>query len=466
MFYTASSSPSLDQKLADGKGSCPGTFFHLFDWNCHDSHHGRQLFGHKPNPFGETTLDPTVKTCNDEVLPCTLVTNNINRCELSTANQTSLENCLPKVQIPKKKKKKSPNVVAKLMGLETMPSPEPCRRQRRPLDSQSPNLMQTPANAVYFPNIRVRSIKQRNLEGDETLEGRSIRLKSSRKKLLSDLSCKQGSENRARGNQHSPAQMQLEYAPVVSFQTQNREPNKLSLAARPASTASNFEGTQINIKHNEERLSKTQSLKMECVLSPAKTQANFKMVRGSEYTAAQASCTAVRVRAEKNKVGATSTSNSNVSPKLEETGQGQASKDNKYIKKDKCQVDCHSGHQPFSRKTDVNLTQGFKKTEQNSKQLCQLAGLKQAGARLQKFRSKLGASTLRESFEEPENLITQRNLSVDSTISRIQQADPSCSTKIISKHKRLSNHAKGASDKNGNIFKLQKQIHGKLCLLL
>ncbi|KAI5071365.1 hypothetical protein GOP47_0013616 [Adiantum capillus-veneris] len=488
MFYSVPSSSPLDQNVAD-KGSCPGTFFHLFDWNCH-SHHGRRFFGHKSNLFGKNPSETTDKACNHEALPGALVANDENRCEFSPANQTSLENRLLKDQKPEKSKKKSPNVVAKLMGLETMPSPDPCRRQRRPLDLQHPNLMRTPDKTIYFPNTRVAKLmgletmpsletcrrqrrpldlqhpnlmrtpdktayfpnsrvlsikQQRNHEGDGNLQGCSIRSESSRKNLLADLSCKQGVENETTDKHQSHDEIQSGNDPVISSQTKDRVHNKVPSATRPAQTSfNNSESAQGNIKGDEEKPTEPRSKKVESLSSPASTQDDYKMVKGKEFTSVQTSLPAVRAQAEKNKAGAVS------------MGQGQV----KHVKKDKYRADGHSGRQHFG--SAAKRTQGFKKTEQTNNQLCQIAGVKQQDTGLQKAKAKISSSPLKESFQKPENFNNQKHFSVDSTVSCIEEAGSSCSTKSNSRHKRLSSTAKSTNSKERNKIKLCKTGTGEI----
>eukprot|EP00250_Pteridium_aquilinum_P008549 c18028_g6_i1 orf=541-2586(+) len=116
-----SSSEKRNSKL----GGCAGVFFQLFDWNRRLN--GKRLLPHKLLP-AERPAKYASRNHKDEKLPMAklLLIADENRGGFPRALPNDSGEAFSKEKTPEKKKnKRSPSVVAKLMGLETMPSPEP-----------------------------------------------------------------------------------------------------------------------------------------------------------------------------------------------------------------------------------------------------------------------------------------------------------------------------------------------------
>ncbi|KAI5077602.1 hypothetical protein GOP47_0007426 [Adiantum capillus-veneris] len=112
-------------------GGCAGVFFQLFDWNRRLN--GKRLLPQKLLP-AERPAKHGVRSHKDEKLPMAklLLIANENRGGFPKVLTNDAEEVLNKDKTPEKKKsKRSPSVVAKLMGLETMPSPEPCKDRKQ-----------------------------------------------------------------------------------------------------------------------------------------------------------------------------------------------------------------------------------------------------------------------------------------------------------------------------------------------
>ncbi|MCO5596717.1 hypothetical protein L7F22_050785 [Adiantum nelumboides] len=112
-------------------GAYAGVFFQLFDWNRRLK--GKRLLHQKLLP-AERSAKQGVRSHKDEKLPMAklLLIANENRGGFPKISPSDAEEVLRKEKTPEKKKsKRSPSVVAKLMGLETMPSPEPCKDRKQ-----------------------------------------------------------------------------------------------------------------------------------------------------------------------------------------------------------------------------------------------------------------------------------------------------------------------------------------------
>ncbi|MCO5598077.1 hypothetical protein L7F22_052167 [Adiantum nelumboides] len=143
------------------KGSCTGLFFQLFDWN--GRLHKKQRLRRKSLP-AERPASPSLRDQNGK---CTKSSpdQDLNVSDL----HTHANNPLQSEQAPpeKKKKKRSPNVVAKLMGLETMPSPD-FRREKWSATyvhhSRSPLRVQKHEERSILSHSRIPSSRRSLLE--------------------------------------------------------------------------------------------------------------------------------------------------------------------------------------------------------------------------------------------------------------------------------------------------------------
>lgn len=449
---SASSSSSLDKKLAD-KSSCPGTFFHLFDWNCH-LHKGR-LFGHKSLPSGRGRSVLKGETDIEAVLP-TLISADENSGGFPPALETGIEDALRMVQTPEKRKKKMPNVVAKLMGLETMPSPEPCRRQRRPLDVQNPNLLCTPEENTYISNSRNLLVRPRSHELDRNIRGCSSGVKSSKKDLLHDLSLRQVNENETKGSKHKEAQLQpLTIKPGIHSH------ERTHVKSGPA--AGNNENIQENKDHKkftERKLPAARSVKLQSPLphlhtADRTTQSGMK--KDKESINVQGLQHASRPQRE-NKMLAVKTSTSIATSREEMISQSIMLGEN--VKQDKGHGKCHLSQQDPSLKNLDKVKSDLKRQEQTCRRLSQTDGEKNQISRSVKAKTNMDACPLNADLKSRDN---QRELSTNSTISTVHHDSGGCSTSSILKHKSLSGSARDARNKEGNKIKVQKTgIRGNL----
>ncbi|MCO5554101.1 hypothetical protein L7F22_007627 [Adiantum nelumboides] len=143
------------------KGSCTGLFFQLFDWN--GRLHKKQRLRRKSLP-AERPASPSLRDQNGKC------TKSSPDQDLNVSNlHTHANDPLQSEQTPpeKKKKKRSPNVVAKLMGLETMPSPD-FRREKWPATcdhhSRSPLRVQKHEERSILSHSRIPSSRRSLLE--------------------------------------------------------------------------------------------------------------------------------------------------------------------------------------------------------------------------------------------------------------------------------------------------------------
>ncbi|MCO5564223.1 hypothetical protein L7F22_017881 [Adiantum nelumboides] len=112
-------------------GAYAGVFFQLFDW---DRRLNEKRLLHQKLLPAERPAKQGVRGHKDEKLPMAklLLIANENRGGFPKILPSDAEEVLRKEKTPEKKKsKRSPSVVAKLMGLETMPSPEPCKDRKQ-----------------------------------------------------------------------------------------------------------------------------------------------------------------------------------------------------------------------------------------------------------------------------------------------------------------------------------------------
>ncbi|KAH7285210.1 hypothetical protein KP509_33G017800 [Ceratopteris richardii] len=121
------------EKRTSKLGGCAGVFFQLFDWNRRLN--GKRFLSRKRLP-AERPAKHGTRGLRDDKLPMAklLLIANENRGGFPKVPSTQTEGAANKEKTPEKKKKKSkrsPSVVAKLMGLETMPSPEPCKDRKQ-----------------------------------------------------------------------------------------------------------------------------------------------------------------------------------------------------------------------------------------------------------------------------------------------------------------------------------------------
>ncbi|KAH7435465.1 hypothetical protein KP509_06G066100 [Ceratopteris richardii] len=131
------------------KGSCTGIFFQIFDWNhrLHKKQRARRksLPAERPSPtsISKATTKESIQglDCQDPNIDGG-IPSQPTQDPLQQGGQTSFD---------KKTKKRSSNVVAKLMGLETMPSPD-FRREKR-----SPSHIHQEESSIRVPNFGGRS---------------------------------------------------------------------------------------------------------------------------------------------------------------------------------------------------------------------------------------------------------------------------------------------------------------------
>eukprot|EP00250_Pteridium_aquilinum_P018832 c24214_g7_i1 orf=3-1859(-) len=130
---SASSTPADHHKLS--KGYCTGLFFHLCYWNCRPQK--RRLFRQKSLPAERLdSLAPKDHTREDERLYAAQIFHISDGGSIPHDLGSKAEDGLQEDRTPEtKRKKRRLNVVAKLMGLETMPSPD-LQREKRPIQDQ------------------------------------------------------------------------------------------------------------------------------------------------------------------------------------------------------------------------------------------------------------------------------------------------------------------------------------------
>ncbi|KAH7300363.1 hypothetical protein KP509_24G058500 [Ceratopteris richardii] len=359
------------------------------------------------------------------------------------------------------------------MGLETMPSPEPFRRQRRPLESQNPNIFRTPDKMCYFASSAVPSIKHRR-EGVDDSRDCSIRSISTRKNLLLDLSRKY--EN-ADVNIHKEHTQNKLCSPIVRsgnpLNMQVRGHFKSSVDARPVSVVSTGDVTQRNIQDEKvagHKASEPRKLNVGCLSSQTNTADEARSRKGKALVSSHIlTNSALKPKAEKNKGDSASTSTDNSNRKL-------LTRPESYIKPVK---NCQSSQEyPKFVRSDVKMKKNFEKKEQINKQLNQREGGKH-GSRLSKDKAKMNscnwdnfqsgrslsahssdaniqdALSTCSSLIRPANVDNARNSSAHETAPTIQHISSSCSTNTAN-HRRQSHSSKDSSMKCQPKIKAQK----------